>query len=526
MVGFLMNFFKIALKLIAKAFKFFGLYWFIIPFGIGIIYEIITGGNSFNQPVINFLQNATWYLSYPLVVLTTIQNIVRFVKRDNTYSVYESIFSLITKRTKAVGFQAKPNLVSRSNLRGFVFGSLKRKYVIKDEYADGHILVIGGAGTGKSSCIAIPTLMSWNERVFAIDVKGELYQKRKERRGEKNLKVFNPSDVGANGYDPFYLLKNSKNLVQSVNEISLSIIPLKPDVKDPYWITQAQSYLTGAILFYYNFELNFSETMMEIKSKPCVELVETIMQSDNTQAKMQMSTFVGMDGKTLSGIYSEVSRHIMPFATDSDLIKALNGEGNCITPNDLEEGYDIFICIKEEYMEQWKALVGMMCNQFLKSFEKREDGNNKPILFLLDEFPRLGKIQAITNGLATLRSKKIEIALFVQSKSQLNLFYGKEEAEVIADNCTYKAILGAGDTNTQEWCSKLVGTYDKKKLSSNYNTDVLGVGKGAGTSTTTEEKRIIKPEEFAYLQDIVCIFPTGYLRVNKTSCYEDGAFKS
>lgn len=87
-----------------------------------------------------------------------------------------------------------------------------------------------------------------------------------------------------------------------------------------------------------------------------------------------------------------------------------------------------------------------------------------------------------------------------------------------------KAILKASEPETQEWCSKLVGTYDKKKVSSNYNADILGVGKGQGTSSSTEEKRIIKPEEFAYLKDVVCVFPNGYKRLQKANYYEDKTF--
>lgn len=93
----------------------------------------------------------------------------------------------------------------------------------------------------------------------------------------------------------------------------------------------------------------------------------------------------------------------------------------------------------------------------------------------------MGKIEAISNGLATLRSKKIHISLIVQSKSQLNAIYGKDVAEVIADNCSYKAILKASEPTTQEWCSKLVGTYDKKK--------VCGAGAGKGTGGETERGR-------------------------------------
>lgn len=67
-------------------------------------------------------------------------------------------------------------------------------------------------------------------------------------------------------------------------------------------------------------------------------------------------------------------------------------------------------------------------------------------------------------------------------------------------------------------------TNGKGKISSNYNADILGVGKGQGTSSSTEEKRIIKPEEFAYLKDVVCVFPNGYKRLQKANYYEDKTF--
>ena len=41
-----------------------------------------------------------------------------------------------------------------------------------------------GTGSGKTAAVAIPTLMSWKEHVFAIDIKGELYAKTKKARGE------------------------------------------------------------------------------------------------------------------------------------------------------------------------------------------------------------------------------------------------------------------------------------------------------------------------------------------------------
>lgn len=536
-LGLLARVFLFAVKGIGKLLKlaiFTGLIWFCLPICLGLLVEIVSGQPfhpNYTNPVLYFLiDKVLWYAAFPLAALTLTQNLVRMVKKDRSFSWV----NLIANRQPKKGFEAKLGgdtvaLRTAADLSGVVFGKQGGKYATMPETTDGHILVVGGAGSGKTAAIAIPTLMSWKDRVFAIDIKGELYEKTKKARSEAQIKVFNPTDRNACGYDPFHVLRNTDDLSGEARALALSICPLPADVKDPFWIKAAQNMLTGFIVYLFGQGLSFSEAMKYIKSQPVKQLISLIMldkEPGAAKARAEISQFDGMDDKTLSGVFTELSNHITVFATDDNLQRALSGEGRCITPADLENGYDIYCCIPEHKLDQWKDLLGMMCNQFLKAFERRAEGQNTPILFLIDEFPRLGKIDTISNGLATLRSKKIHIALIVQSKSQLNAIYGKDIAEVIADNCSYKAILKASEPNTQEWCSKLVGTYDKAKKSSNYNADIMGIGKGQGTSQTTEERRIIKPEEFAYLKDVVCVFPTGYRRLQKANYYEDKTFTS
>jgi len=519
---------KYALKLAL----FTGLIWFAMPFAAGIVYETITGdlinlNAGYANPAATFGFNTLWYACYVLAPLSFIQNIIRMIKKDRSFNLFRAIANWQGGKKGIVSKLdgESVSLLSANKLHGAVFGKLNGKYVTKPENNDGHMLIIGGAGSGKTSAFAIPTLFGWKDRVFAIDIKGELHEKTAAARDTGKIKVFNPTDRSAHGYDPFYMLRHTDDLSGEARTLALSICPLSAEVKDPFWIKSAQNMLTGFLVYLFNQGLNFSQSMRIIKSRAVNILVAEIMENGDEKAIAEISQFDGMDDKTLSGVFAELSNHITVFATSDDLQQALSGTGNCITPADLEGGFDIYCCIPEHKLEQWKDLLGMLCNQFLKAFERRPEANTTPILFLIDEFPRLGKIETVSTGLATLRSKKIHIALIVQSKSQLNAIYGNDTAEVIADNCSYKAILRAAEPNTQEWCSRLVGTYDQKKKSNNYNADIIGIGKGQGTSTTTEEKRIIKPEEFAYLEDIVCLFPNGYRRIEKIKYWEDKAFQ-
>jgi len=523
-------FFTLALTVIKKLAKvalFCGLAWFLLPIAVWGIGEAITGAPMTEGTPLNTVSNILWYACYVLAPLTLIQNLVRMIKKDRSFSWIGLIMNRETKK----GIEAKLGgdtvaLKTASDLSGVVFGKLGGKYATMPETTDGHILIVGGAGSGKTAAVAIPTLMSWKQRVFAIDIKGELYEKTKKARGEAQIKVFNPTDKNAYGYDPYFMLKTADDVSSAARQLAMSICPLPAEIKDPFWIKGAQNMLTGFMIYLQGLDENFSSSMRIIKSTPTKELIAQILEDTNEKARMEVMQFSDMDDKTLSGVYAELSNHITVFATSDELQKALSGEGRSITPADLENSYDIFCCIPEYKLEEWKDLMGMMCNQFLKSFERRSEGNKTPILFFIDEFPRLGKIEAISNGLATLRSKKIHIALVIQSLSQLNAIYGHDVAKVIADNCSYKAILKASEPDTQEWCSKLVGTYDKMKKSSSWQGDNTGFGKGIGTSSSTEEKRIIKPEEFGFLEKenkVICIFPSGYKMLQKSSCYEIGS---
>ena len=406
---------------------------------------------------------------------------------------------------------------------GFIFGRKHKKFVRKADTMDGHILVVGGAGSGKSSCLAIPSLIAWRQRVFAIDIKGELSGRTSDRR--PTARVFNPLLDSSPGYNPYYLLRGSRNPAQDAKEIAFALIHKTENVREPFWIDGARNLLTGAILHFFSAGYSFIETIEAVQSTPVQHLVSDIHSSDNQAAKMYINQLVDMDIKTLSGIYAEVSNHIMLFATDQDIRDCLS-KPDTITPEDLENGKDIFINIPEDKIEQWKPLLTLIVNQFLKHFERRPDEGATPVLFLLDEFPRLGKVETAITGLATLRSKKITIALFVQSLAQLDAIYGRDSRKVIADNCQYKAILNATDAETQDYFSRLVGTYDKKKKSQSASFEqYTGMGQGTGTSLTTEEKRIIKPEEFAILTDIVLLTPFGFARVERTPYYKTAAFK-
>lgn len=355
----------------------------------------------------------------------------------------------------------KENILLSKSPDGFIFGMHNRKYVRKPSNIDGNILVIGDAGSGKTTSIAVPTLLNWKDQVFAIDINGELYKKAGKAKGNENIKVFNPTNCHGYNYDPFYLLDHTDDVINEARKIAMDICPLLPNTQEPFLVQSAQQLLTGFILYYHKLGLNFSETMHQITSQPMQEQVNAIIATEGSQPeKKHISQLSMMDKQILPIVFSELINHITIFTTP-DLQRALSSTEACITPADLENGKDIFCCIPEDKIEQWQPLIALIVRQALAYVDQRKNRSHPPILFLFDNFYLLGRMNQVMIDICTMRGINITIAIFVQSINQLEKLYGTENSTIMVDSAFYHIEL----TNISDiGCYTPVGNFFIKKV--------------------------------------------------------------
>lgn len=137
---------------------------------------------------------------------------------------------------------------------GIVLGKYKGKYVCRDINADGHVFLIGGSGSGKSSCYVIPSLLvNSTARIFAVDIKGELSYKS-ARCADEHVLIFNPQDRSKYGYNPFFNLdekSSSQKILEVMQTIVYSLIPMPAGLKDPFWKNSARNLFLGLLIYYY-----------------------------------------------------------------------------------------------------------------------------------------------------------------------------------------------------------------------------------------------------------------------------------
>lgn len=386
-----------------------------------------------------------------------------------------------------------------SNTGGVVFGRINNHLVEKPPELQGHCLIVGGTGTGKSRGIAIPTLLRWKGAVFAIDVKGELSDITAGHRQGK-VYIFNPEGYGAS-YDPLQECKT----VDGANELARSLIP-EPQNGDPFWAKTAQAFLAAGALEGALTGSRFVDVIEKLCTTQPEQLIEGFQSSPHRSVRLLSSVGVGMPEKTLGGVFAELRSRILSLGADPNIERATSH--SAWTPQCLEEGSTVYLKVSERMIKQYEGLWTVIVSQVLRYLSGRPERSEPPILILLDEFARLGKLPGILEALSTLRSRNVHIALFIQSMAQLDHIYSPAERKIIADNCGYKLVLSATDPETQKYFSDLSGqrtVWVGNQASGSGRNTSGGIGLIPGASShdsrglTQQGTPLIRPEEFARL---------------------------
>lgn len=457
-----------------------------------------------------------------------IQRFVRLFKKDPEFSFLALIVGKASSRKekKALDPKADKRLLVQAPEGGYPVGQKGHKWIVLPDSMEYHALIVGGSGSGKTSTQVIPLLLKSQLPAFCVDIKGELYEKTSPILSKRSkIKVFNPSDPSAWGYNPFGAVRK-ESCVLDMTTIANALIPLSPGAgSQDFWISEAQNFLAGALLFSWEAGATFTQAMRTIQSTPAEKLVAAAVKNGSDDVRVLLGHFDGMASETLSGVFATLSSKTMVFASDPDIMRCFNSE-RVIEPEDLLNGTTIFLQIPEHRLEVYRNVTQLIIGQFLKFWERQPDGSAPKVNFVLDEFFRLGKLGSVETGMATLRSKGVRIHAITQSLAQIEQLYDRVGARALADNFGVKILLGATEPESQKYFADLIGSYDKTMRSTSSNQQMAQLGGSSGVSFSEQERKIIRPEQLARLGSECILFsPGGWTKVQKRAYYNTKEFQ-
>lgn len=434
-----------------------------------------------------------------------------------------------TQKRAAVYPKVPAELLSKEP-EGIILGKYKNRYVRVPLNETFHYCILGGSGSGKTSTVLLDTLLSnyaegKNKVItFAIDIKGELHKKSTLAFSEHVL-VVNPTDRTSCGWDAYYRLHNKPSddlIIEAIEEISQALI-ISTNPKDTFFVENARTMFTGLLLYYFKKSESFIDSVSKILEAEVKALIAEIVKSSEPSDLWYkyLAKFAGKDAESVQDCMVEMTTSLSVFSK-SDIKFCFRDNCQKANPSVFNEGKSVFLAIPEHLLEAYKAILRLCTVQTLKELERRLETETEPMLLIIDEFARLGRMEGIFNALATLRSKKVMVMLAFQSLAQCEVIYSREEARVLTDNCRVKVICEVSDPQTAHTVQDWAGKYKEQK-------ETLNGGKNRHKSYTYEDRPIVEPSDLITLtkqEEVILILSgVGYLRSKKCYYFKDSKLK-
>ncbi len=195
----------------------------------------------------------------------------------------------------------------------------------------------------------------------------------------------------------------------------------------------------------------------------------------------------------------------------------LNNDDKCISPDDLENCIDIYVQVDPNEMDTVGGpVIALLYQVFMSQMLYRQEGQNPPIAFIIDEFGQIPAMPVIKKSAALMRAYNCHIMLACQSLAMIEENYGLNGRKILMDCAKIHCFMSSGDPDTREWASRLIGTRKILKISNSLSSNKEST---SSRSVSEAEEKCINPEHFGILPDddsLIIYYFGHYVKAKKT----------
>lgn len=396
----------------------------------------------------------------------------------------------------------------------------------------GHLVTISRTRGGKGVSTVIPNLLDHKGGLFCIDIKGENYAiTQQQRRNYGLVHKLSPFESQSSCYNPLDFIRSDTNEIDDCELVAtLMITPSGTD--DAFWEREARTLISSLIQFVVRHREKEHRTLAEVRKLLTLpqhdfdDLLSEMSVSKHEWIRRNATAFSQKAEKERSGVISTAQSHTK-FLDSPNIQRVTNKSDfswNGLKLIDMSVYLVVPPHLVATYRPYMRLIVGLA--QAAMSRYQWEDTND--VLFLLDEFPSLGKMPIA--GFAYLAGYGVKLWVFSQSLSQLEAVYGKATG-LILSNCAVQQMwsVAPSDVTTAEHISRTLGDKTVRNFSSSKTaeTPLSAMGKSYSVNVGRQTRRLLTPDEILCLpKDMMILMIAGsrpYL-ANRLVYYKDKLF--
>jgi len=425
--------------------------------------------------------------------------------------------------------------IERAGLRskaGMLLGVDDGGYYVSTGFQ--HALLFAPTGSGKGVGFVIPNLLFWQDSCVVHDIKLENYELTSGWRTSIGQKCYTWSPADPDGYTHCYnpidwVSSKPGQMVDDVQKLANLIL-----AKQDFWENEARSLFVGVVLYLLadpNKIKSFGEVVRTLRSDDVVYNLAVVMDTLGKQmhpvAYMNLAAFLQKADKERSGVISTLNSSLELWA--NPLIDTATATSDFNIQTFKKEKVTVYVGLTPDNLKRLRPLMQIFYQQATEFLSRKMPSKDEPhgVMFILDEFPTLGKMEQFMNGIAYFRGYHVRLFLIVQDTQQLKGIYEESGMNSFLSNATFRITFAANNVETANLISQLCGNKTVKQES--YSRPKFFDFNPASRSVNISEvqRALLLPQEVIGLprdEQIVLIESFPPIKSKKIFYYQDKFF--
>jgi type IV secretion system protein VirD4 len=419
---------------------------------------------------------------------------------------------------------------------GVILGRIAAQYLRHD--GPEHVLCFAPTRSGKGVGLVVPTLLTWPGSCIVHDIKGENWSLTSGFRAQHGrVLLFDPTNSESAAYNPLLEVRRGEWEVRDVQNVADVLVdPEGALERRNHWEKTSHALLVGAILHVLYAEQD--KTLAGVASflsdpKRPIEATLRAMMTTRHLGEAGTHSVIASAARELlnksenerSGVLSTAMSFLGLYRDPVVAQVTRRCDWRIRDLIEDERPTTLYLVVPPSDISRTKPLVRLVLNQIGRRLTEdlQARGLRHRLLFMLDEFPALGRLDFFESALAFMAGYGLKSFLIAQSLNQIEKAYGPNNA--ILDNCHVRVSFATNDERTAKRVSDALGTATELRAMKNYAGHRLSPWLGHLMVSRQETARpLLTPGEVMQLppdDELVLVSGLPPIRAKKARYFED-----
>ncbi len=423
------------------------------------------------------------------------------------------------------------------NISGPIFGKTNGPRGFGHYLTNGeqpHSLVVAPTRAGKGVGIVIPTLLTFNGSVLALDVKGELFELTSRARKAKGDRIFKfaplDKDRRTSCYNPVLdiVAMPPERRFTEARRMAHNLIAAKGKGAEGFIDGARDLFVAGvlACIERGNPTIGAVYDLFAAPGEKYKLFAQLAEESKIPEVTRIFDNMAGNDTKIITSYTSVLGDGGLNLWADP-LVKSATSRSDFSIYELRRDPTTVYLCVSPNDLEVIAPLVRLFFQQVVSILQRELPKKDEifEVLFLLDEFKHLGQLEAIETAVTTIAGYKGRFMFIIQSLSALTGAYEQSGKENFLSNTGVQVFMATADDETPEYISKAIGEYTFRQKTRSYNPKEWF---DSNIQVSDQGALLMRPEQIRLVDDdkqIVLIKGKPPLHMHKVKYYADRKLK-